>query len=218
MKRFFILLTMTLAIMFSCQPVTEDTDSNNSGNNTTQEGDNNQTGDNNTGNNTNSDSNTNQNNGNDNNQEENNNTGSNTGGNQESDTVVLNGCTYTKDMKTLLSANEDITNVVIPEGVTSIGIGAFYLCRNLTSVTIPDSVTSIGRRAFEGCSSLTSVTIPNSVISIDVEVFQDCNSLEYNEYDNGLYLGNADNPYLVLVKTKNISITSCEINSKNNLQ
>ena len=34
-------------------------------------------------------------------QEGDNNTGSNTGGNQESDTVVLNGCTYTKDMKKL---------------------------------------------------------------------------------------------------------------------
>ena len=43
-------------------------------------------------------------------------------------------------------------DVVIPDGVTSIGDWAFYTCSSLTSVTIPESVTSIGNRAFEGCS------------------------------------------------------------------
>ena len=36
-------------------------------------------------------------------------------------------------------------NVVIPDGVTSIGDYAFNRCTNLTSITIPDSVTSIGQ-------------------------------------------------------------------------
>ncbi len=36
-------------------------------------------------------------------------------------------------------------NVVIPDGVTSIGDYAFNRCANLTSITIPDSVTSIGQ-------------------------------------------------------------------------
>ena len=38
-------------------------------------------------------------------------------------------------------------------------------------------------------------------------------SLEYNEYDNALYLGNSNNPYLVLVKAKETSILSCKINN-----
>ena len=42
-------------------------------------------------------------------------------------------------------------NTVIPEGVTSIGYGAFFECSGLTSITIPNSVTSIGDGAFYGC-------------------------------------------------------------------
>lgn len=50
--------------------------------------------------------------------------------------------------------NHNVTSVIIPEGIRSIGSRSFYGCNNLTSVTIPDSVTSIGLLAFYGCSSL----------------------------------------------------------------
>ncbi len=73
--------------------------------------------------------------------------------------------------------NEEITNLVIPESVTSIGGSAFSGCSGLTSVTIPNSVTSIGERAFSSCRSLTSVTIPNSVTSIGSEAFYRCSGL-----------------------------------------
>ena len=105
---------------------------------------------------------------------------------KESDTVVLDGCTYTKDMKTLLSAEETITSVTIPDSVTSIGDYAFRGCSNLTSVTIPDSVTSIGNRAFSGCSSLTSVTIPDSVTSIGEKAFYGCRNLTSITIGNGV--------------------------------
>ena len=70
-----------------------------------------------------------------------------------------------------------ITDLIIPDGVTSIGNSAFYNCSSLTSVAIPDSVTSIDGGAFSGCSGLTSVTIPDSVTSIGSSAFYNCSGL-----------------------------------------
>ena len=75
---------------------------------------------------------------------------------------------------------EIVTELVIPDGVTSIGDYAFYYCSSLTSITIPDSVTSIGDSAFSGCSSLTSITIPDSVTRIGENAFKDCKIINAN--------------------------------------
>ena len=71
---------------------------------------------------------------------------------------------------------EQITEVVIENGVTSIGNYAFSPLYYLSSVTIPESVTSIGGHAFSG-SSLTSVTIPENVTSIGAWAFSSCYKL-----------------------------------------
>ena len=70
-----------------------------------------------------------------------------------------------------------LTSVTIPNSVTSIGDYTFYVCSGLTSVTIGNSVTSIGNGAFAGCSGLTSITIPNSVTSIGSGAFSGCSGL-----------------------------------------
>ena len=61
---------------------------------------------------------------------------------------------------------DEVTDLVIPNSVTSLGSSCFYGCSGLTSVSIPKSVTKIGEDCFNGCSGLTSVSIPNSVTSI----------------------------------------------------
>ena len=106
----------------------------------------------------------------------------------------------------------NLSSVTLPNGLTSIGYGAFSGCASLSAISIPSSVTSIGARAFADCTSLHSLSIPSSVTSIGGHAFANCTSLEYNEYDNALYLGNAQNPCLYLTEVKNTDIESCVIN------
>ena len=55
--------------------------------------------------------------------------------------------------------------------MTGIAEYAFYGCTNLSQVTIPNSVTSIEESVFEGCTALSQITIPNSVTSIGFRAF-----------------------------------------------
>ncbi len=89
----------------------------------------------------------------------------------------IDGNLYSKDGKTFTLCAPGKTEVIIQEGVTSIGSYAVYNCDSLTSVTIPDSVTTIRYSAFEGCDSLKSIIIPNSVTSIGEWAFRGCSSL-----------------------------------------
>ena len=70
-----------------------------------------------------------------------------------------------------------LTSVTIGDSVTSIGVSAFAVCSGLTSVTIGNSLTLIGAYAFSGCSGITSVTLGNSVTTIDESAFNSCTSL-----------------------------------------
>jgi len=72
---------------------------------------------------------------------------------------------------------EEVTDLVIPDGVTSIGRYAFDNCMGLTSVTIPEGVTRIGSNAFRSCGTLTSVTIPPSIAIIESNAFLWCRNL-----------------------------------------
>ena len=110
------------------------------------------------------------------------------------------------------------SNYYIPSSLKSVTItggeilyGAFYNCSKLTSIVIPDDITSIGESAFKSCSSLTNIDIPNSVTSVGKDVFYGCSTLTYNTHDNAKYLGNSQNPYMVLVSSTSTGITSCVI-------
>ena len=83
--------------------------------------------------------------------------------------------------------------------IGGVGWDAFSLRDTLKSVTIPDSVREIGWGAFDSCVSLERVTLGKGVKIINAYAFDECPKLNYTSYENGYYLGNADNPYLALV-------------------
>ena len=100
--------------------------------------------------------------------------------------------------------------------------GSGSITRNLPSdgvkkVVIEEGITIIGDSAFQGCRALTSVTIPDSVTSIRDDAFSGCTSLQYNEYGNGLYLGNTENPYAVFIKMKSDDVASITIHNDTKL-
>lgn len=72
---------------------------------------------------------------------------------------------------------DNLKSIEIPNSVTSIGEETFYGCSKLTSIEIPDSVTSIGNRAFEACRNLTGIDIPSSVINIGSRTFSSCGKM-----------------------------------------
>ena len=92
-----------------------------------------------------------------------------------------------------------VHTIIISEGITSIGAGAFYGFTGLTSVTIPDTVTEIGDYAFYACgltevelpghldnigvcafseTALTEITFPESVTNVGNMAFSDCPALQ----------------------------------------
>ena len=80
----------------------------------------------------------------------------------------------------------NIKSVTIPEGVTSIGVCAFYNCNYLSDVTLPDSVKTIGGWAFYHCRVLKSINIPDSVVSFGEYAFGNCLALKEIDIPDGV--------------------------------
>ena len=93
--------------------------------------------------------------------------------------------------------------------MTKIAEYAFSSCSALTEVVFPEGLIELGNNAFSYCSSLTKVVLPNTLQLYD-RAFMSCNKLQYNKYDNAQYLGSLSNPYIILVKAVDKTITSCK--------
>ncbi len=115
-----------------------------------------------------------------------------------------------------LGSAGEADEIIIPnthEGlsVTAIGDNAFQSCTFILRIIIPQTVTVIGSSAFENCSALTDITIPDNMASIGNNAFAGCTSLRYNENNGSLYIGNTGNPYLVLIKVIDPSVSAVEL-------
>lgn len=68
----------------------------------------------------------------------------------------------------------NIEEVVLPDSIQIIAIGAFYKCINLSNINIPNMVMYIGYAAFKKCTSLKQLHIPKSVRGIGGYAFSEC--------------------------------------------
>ena len=90
--------------------------------------------------------------------------------------TIEDGESYNGEIRGTFS-NTAITNIVIPNSVTSIGKYAFRFCNYLKSIKLGDCITRIGYEAFRHCISLSDITLPNNLIEIESNVFYDCETL-----------------------------------------
>lgn len=81
-------------------------------------------------------------------------------------------------------SDSNLTKIVIPNNVTSIGSWAFRNCSSLISIIIHDNVTSIGSYAFQNCTGLKTITLGCSVNIIEQNAFDNCRWIE-NIYYKG---------------------------------
>lgn len=81
---------------------------------------------------------------------------------------------------------DEISRVVLPNGLTSVGDLAFYQCGRLTSVTLPEKVIRIGHYAFAGCKKMTTIDIGAALRSIGNAAFYECESLDAIRLPYGL--------------------------------
>ena len=73
--------------------------------------------------------------------------------------------------------NELVTNLEIPDTISTIKPYTFLGCKSITCVKIPDSVSTISGTAFTGCTNMTEIVIPDSVTLIAGYPFSGCTSL-----------------------------------------
>lgn len=72
---------------------------------------------------------------------------------------------------------DQISQVVLPEGLTSVGDLAFYDCGRLNTVVVPDSVRRIGRYAFALCKGMTMLDLGDGVQVLDKAALRECTGL-----------------------------------------
>lgn len=103
-----------------------------------------------------------------------------------------------------------LTNITIPNSVTSFGSLAFSECA-LKSIAIPNKVTTIGSNVFTACSALTDITISKGVTKIEDGAFSSCKSLAsiIVDEENPIY-DSRENCNAIIETASNTLISGCK--------
>lgn len=80
---------------------------------------------------------------------------------------------------------KDLTEIIIPEGVTDIEGWAFANTK-IQNITIPNNVTKISYATFNGCTQLSKVKLPNKLTTIENNAFKECTNLATITFPSGL--------------------------------
>ena len=107
----------------------------------------------------------------------------------------------------LYKNNELVTEVVIPDGSTSINGYIFYGCTSVKNISIPDSVQEIAANALSCCRALESIKVPEGVKIINTRTFYGCSSLTEVELPSTIYKI-ADEAFGACISLKNIDLPS----------
>ena len=112
-----------------------------------------------------------------------------------------------------LGGYPNLANIYFENDSTCQKIGdyAFYNCKQVTDLYFPNSLTEIGSYNFYGCTNLKKLRIGNDISKIGYNAFGLSYSFSCYEYENAYYIGNEENPYLILVKAISTEISSCVI-------
>lgn len=120
---------------------------------------------------------------------------------EKNEFVVVNGI--------LIDSRTKSGNLIIPDGVTTIGEGVFlneYYGSHFTSIVLPDSVKTIEASAFRYCQGFTNITIPSSVTLIEAYAFAGCGDLKTVNFEGNL--PNSERVYSQILRGRKHKITT----------
>ncbi len=125
-------------------------------------------------------------------------------------------------------SGSSLSEISLPDSLRKFERGSFRECKNLTELKVPDYVYELGRASFKNCKNLKRLELGKHTKVADWNLCEGCKSIEefivwdeleyiapnlfwnggkklnHSEYSYGLYLGNPDNPYVIL--NKNVRI------------
>ncbi len=117
---------------------------------------------------------------------------------------------------------EDLTYVVLPDGIKSIGDEAFAKCKNLKSITLPANLEQIGASAFSGCKNLEKIILSPNIKRLSNKTFEGCRKLKrivipegVEELDSGVFAECTNLEEVVLPESLKIIGKQLFLNCKN---